>query len=161
MIRNPVIFVGETILGGTAGAPLAQSSSGQVASGLTTLTTGQITSTTTNSSTTPAQMASMTLTNPPAGTYWVFFDGTVESGTGGNSVTVYLYLNTTATGESRNIQFPTATLIDSGYPFYIGLNSPGIVVNGSQSINIYWSSTASAAQQSTMLNRRLSAIRIA
>lgn len=125
---------------------------------VTVLTTGQITASQTLSTTTPTQMTSMTLTTPAAGTYYVDFGCTAQTGTGGNSVTVYVYLNTTATGESRTIQFPTATLIDSGYPFYIGISMP-VTVSGSQSINIYWSTTASAAQQSTVLNRRLTAIR--
>lgn len=127
--------------------------------GLYNLTTGQVTTTQTLSTTTPTQMTSMTLTAPAAGTYMVFFDGTVQSGTGGNSVSTYFYLGTTASGESRNIQFPTATLIDSGYPFSIAMHSI-LTVNGSQNINVYWSTTASAAQQSTFLNRRLSAIKI-
>lgn len=154
------IFNGEVASALTSGAPLVVSSTGKVATGLTVLTTGQLTSQPTNSSTTPAQLTGATLTTPAAGTYWVFFEGTAQTGTGGNSITVYVYLNTTATGESRTIQFPTATLIDSGYPLLIGINLPGVVVSGSQSINIFWSSSASAAQKSTMLNCRLSAIRI-
>ncbi len=127
--------------------------------GLYNISTGQITTTQTLSTTTPTQMTSMTLAAPPAGTYLVFFDGTVQTGTGGNSVTTYYYLGTVATGESRNIQFPTATLIDSGYPFTMAMHAV-LTVNGSQNINVYWSTTASAAQQSTFLNRRLSAIKV-
>lgn len=153
------IFSGEVASNLTVGAPLTVSATGKITTGLTVLTTGQITATATNSSTTPAQMTSMTLTTPAAGTYFVFFSGTVQTGTGGNSITVYVYLNTTATGESRTIQFPTATLIDSGYPLYIGIDLPNVVVSGAQSINIFWSSSASAAQASTILNRRLTAIR--
>jgi hypothetical protein len=159
MIWNPIAFIGEVVFNATKGAPLVADANGKLASGLTVLTTGQITATQTLSTTTPTLMTSMTLTTPAAGTYLVFFDCTAQTGTGGNSITVYLYLNTTASGESRNIQFPTATLIDSGYPFYVGLSAIPVTVNGSQSINIYWSTTASAAQQSTVLNRRLTAVR--
>lgn len=158
-IENPIAFIGEAVSGATLGAPLAADSSGNLISGLTVLTTGQITASQNLSTTTPTQMTSMTLTTPAAGTYLVFFDCTAQTGTGGNSITFYLYLNTTATGESRTIQFPTATLIDSGYPYYAGLSAIPITVSGSQSINVFWSTTASAAQQSTVLNRHLTAIR--
>lgn len=127
--------------------------------GLYNLTTGQITATQTLSTTTPTQMTSMTITTPAAGTYMVLFDGTAQSGTGGNSITIYYYLNTTASGESRTIQFPTATLIDSGYPYTMAMHAL-LTVNGSQSINVFWSTTASAAQQSTFLNRRLSVLKV-
>lgn len=157
-VENPSLFVGEVVFGSTAGVPLAADSSGDLVSGLTVLTTGQITASAPLSTTTPTQLTSMTLTTPAAGTYLVDFDGTAQTGTGGNSITVYVYLNTTATGEARTVQFPTATLIDSGYPYHLGIRMP-VTVNGSQSINIYWSTTASAAQQSTFLNRRLTAIR--
>ncbi len=153
------IFSGEVASNLTSGAPLSVSSTGKVTTGLTVLTTGQITTTITNSSTTPALATSMTLTNPAAGSYLCGFDTYVQTGTGGNSITVYLYLNTTATGVARTVQFPTATLIDSGYPFYIGLNMVPVTVNGSQSIQVYWSTTASAAQQSSMINRTLTCVR--
>lgn len=160
IVSQTNIFSGEVASALTTGAPLSVSSAGKVTTGLTVLTTGQLTSQPTNSSTTPTQLTGATLTTPAAGTYWVFFEGAAQTGTGGNSITIYIYLNTTATGESRTIQFPTATLIDSGYPMSIGMNLPGVVVSGSQSINVFWSSSASAAQKSTMLNCRLSAIRI-
>lgn len=153
------VFLGEVASNLTVGAPLVVSSSGTVATGLTVLTTGQITSTITLSTTTPTLATSMTLTTPAAGSYLCGFDTYVQTGTGGNSITVYLYLNTTATGHARSVQFPTATLIDSGYPFYIGLNMVPVTVNGSQSIQVFWSTSASAAQQSSMFNRALTCVR--
>lgn len=158
-VENPILFIGEVAKNATVGAPLVADANGKLASGLTVLTTGQITANQTLSTTTPTQMTSMTLTTPAAGTYLVWFDATAQTGTGGNSITVYVYLNTTASGESRTVQFPTATLIDSGYPLYVGLQAIPVTVSGSQSINIFWSTTASAAQQSTVLNRRLTALR--
>lgn len=158
-ISQANIFLGEVASNLTVGAPLVVNSTGKIATGLTVLSTGQITATQVLSTTTPTQMTSVTLSNPTSGTYLVWLDATAQTGTGGNSITVYIYLNTTASGESRTIQFPTATLIDSGYPFYVGLSAIPITVNGSQSINGYWSTTASAAQQSTLLNRRLTAVR--
>lgn len=153
------IFLGEVASNLTVGAPLVVSSTGKVGTGLTVLTTGQITSTITLSTTTPTLATGMTLTTPAAGSYLCGFDTYVQSGTGGNSVNVFLYLNTTATGIARTVQFPTATLIDSGYPFYIGLNMVPVTVSGSQSIQVFWSTSASAAQQSSMFNRALTCVR--
>lgn len=153
------IFSGEVASGLTAGAPLSVSSTGTVNTGLSWYTSGQVTSQPTLSTTTPTQLTGGTISAPPAGTYWIWFDGSAQSGTGGNSITVYIYLTSTATGESRNIQFATATLIDSGYPYAIAMHQPGVVLNGSQNINIFWSTSASAAQASKMLNFRVSALR--
>lgn len=153
------IFLGEVASNLTVGAPLVVSSTGKVATGLTVLTTGEITSTITLSTTTPTLATGMTLTTPAAGTYLCGFDTYVQSGTGGNSVTATFFLNTTTTGIARTVQFPTATLIDSGYPFYLGLNMKSITVNGSQSIQIFWATSASAAQASSMFNRSLTCVR--
>lgn len=158
-VENFILFIGQVVKNGTLGAPLSVDANGKLVSGIPFLTTGQITATQTLSTTTPTQMTSMTLTTPAAGTWIVSFGTTAQTGTGGNSITIYIYLNTTATGEARTIQFPTATLIDNGYPFSVSFVEIPIAVNGSQSINIYWSTSASAAQQSTVLNRRLSAWR--
>lgn len=159
IVTQTNIFSGETASNLTVGAPLCVSSAGKLISCPAPLTTGQITSTINLSTTTPTLATSMTLTTPAAGSYLCTFDTYVQTGTGGNSITIYIYLNTTASGEARTIQFPTATLIDSGYPYYIALPSIPITVNGSQSINGYWSTTASAAQQSSMFNRRLTCVR--
>lgn len=159
IVTQTNIFSGETASNLTAGAPLVVSSTGKVASGLTVLTTGQVTSTITLSTTTPTLATGMTLTTPAAGSYLCGFDTYVQTGTGGNSITVTLFLNTTTTGIARTVQFPTATLIDSGYPFYIGLNMIPVTVNGSQSIQVFWATSASAAQQSSMFNRALTCLR--
>jgi len=154
-IRNPIAFIGEYVLGATAGAPLSVNSTGGLQSGLPIYSTGEITASATTTSSTPALLTSTTIT-PPAGTYWVWFDGTVQTTTGGNSITVYIYIGTSATGSQRTIQFPTATLIDSGYPFFIGVQGFNITVNGSQAINIYWGTSGGTA---TMLHRTVTAIR--
>lgn len=158
-INQANLFLGEVASNLTVGAPLSVSSIGKVASGLTVLTTGEVTGTITLSTTTATLATGMTLTTPAAGTYLCGFDTYVQSGTGGNSITVTFFLNTTTTGIARTVQFPTATLIDSGYPFYVGLNMKSITVNGSQSIQVFWATSASVAQQSSMFNRSLTCVR--
>lgn len=111
----------------------------------------------TTTSATPALLTGMTVT-PVAGTYQVFFDMTVQTTTGGNSITVGIYnAGTLVTASGRTIQFPTATLINSGYPFHIGSQANGVTVNGSQAITVEWSTSGGTA---TALNRTVTAIRI-
>lgn len=115
------------------------------------------TSTTTTTSATAALLAAMTIT-PGAGTYWAWFSTSIQSTVGGNSITIGIYANAVLQGETITIQFPTATLIDSGYPFYIGHHYPTVVVTAGQAITVEWSTSGGTA---TCLNRRLSLMRIA
>lgn len=111
----------------------------------------------TTTSATPALLGSMTLT-PIAGTYQVFFDTSAQTTTGGNSITFVIQVNgTSIAASSRNIQFPTATLIDSGYPFSCATQANGAVVNGAQTITVFWSTNGGTA---TCLNRTLTVMKI-
>lgn len=114
-------------------------------------------STVTTTSATPALLGSMTLT-PTAGTYQVFFDTSAQSTTGGNSITFVIQVNgASVAASSRTIQFPTATLIDSGYPFFCGSQVNAAVVNGTQTITVFWSTNGGTA---TCLNRTLTVMKI-
>lgn len=155
-LNNPVLFKGEQSFGTTVGAPLAVDASNQLVSGLTTFTVGS-TSNTTTTSATQVDLSGMTLT-PGVGTYWVTFNTSVQSTAGGNSVTMGIYANGVLQGETQTVQFPTATLIDTGYPFFIGLHFPIVAVTAGQIIKIQWSTNGGTA---TCLNRRLSLLRIA
>lgn len=108
--------------------------------------------TTTTTSATLATLNSMTLT-PPEGKYRFDFNMTVQTTTGGNSITVVIQLaGTSIAASSRTIQFPTATLIDSGYPFSLSTLAYDVTVNGSQAVTVAWSTTGGTA---TALNRTL------
>lgn len=114
-------------------------------------------STVTTTSATPAVYGSMTLT-PIAGNYLVSFDTYVQSTAGGNSITMGLYVAGTVVSTSpRTIQFPTATLIDSGYPFYIGIQGQIITVTGSQTVDIRWSTNGGTASG---FNRTLTLVKL-
>lgn len=121
-----------------------------------TLTVSAQTTVTTTSAT-PATYGSMTLT-PIAAKYLVIFDSYAQSTTGGNSIVVGLYVaGTVVTGSTRTIQFPTATLIDSGYPFYIGIQGQIVTVNGSQAVEIRWSTSGGTASG---FNRTLTLVEV-
>lgn len=154
-INNPVAFIGEVVLGSTAGAPLSVDSNNQLISG-TSNQSVSATSTTTTTSATDSLLNSMTLT-PVAGIYFVFFDTSAQTTTGGNSIVFSIYSGgVQITNSSRTIQFPTATLIDSGYPFHVGTQAQDVVVNGSQAITVEWHTSGGTA---TCLNRTLSILR--
>lgn len=156
-IMNPVAFIGEVVLGSTAGAPLSADSNGQLVSGLSNASVSSTTNATTTSAT-DAVLTGMTIT-PVAGTYFVLFDTSIQTTTGGNSIVVSVYSGGTQIADSvRTIQFPTATLIDSGYPFHTGTQAQDVIVNGSQAIAIEWHTSGGTA---TCLNRTLSIIRTA
>lgn len=111
----------------------------------------------TTTSATPALLGSMTLT-PIAGTYQVFFDTSVQTTTGGNSITFVIQANgASVVASSRTIQFPTATLIDSGYPLSCSTQANDVTVNGSQTITVFWSTSGGTA---TCLNRTLTVMKI-
>lgn len=154
-IHNPVAFIGETILGSAVNSPLSTDSNGAIANGLMLYTVSSTSSTTTTSGSDVA-LNSMTIT-PIAGTYYVIFDTTVQSTTGGNSINISIYVGgSQITNSSRVVQFPTATLIDSGYPFTMFTQAPAITVNGSQAIAIEWHTSGGTA---TCLNRTLTCIK--
>lgn len=150
-VFNPSIFKGEQGFGTTAGAPLSMDSNNKVTSGIPTFTIAA-TATTTTTSATQALLNAMTIT-PGAGTYWVQFNTSVQSTAGGNSVTIGIYANGALQGETITIQFPTATLIDTGYPFFIGAHFPTATVAAAQAITVEWSTNGGTA---TCLNRRMS-----
>ena len=83
---------------------------------------------------------------------------TTQTTNGGSSITVSIYVGgVQVTNSPRTIQFPTAALIDSGYPFYLGTQAANISVNGSQEITVEWNTTGGTA---TALNRTLTAMKV-
>lgn len=136
---------------------MASSQYGSIAvQGIYTLSASS-TSNATTTSATQALLTGMTVT-PIAGTYQVFFDTSAQSTTGGNSITFQIYNNGAAiANSSRTIQFPTATLIDSGYPFSCATQANGVTVNGAQAITVEWSTNGGTA---TCLNRTLTVMKI-
>lgn len=154
-VFNPVLFIGEIIKGAIVGAPLSADANGKLVSGHSNSSV-TVTSNTTTTSGTDALLNGMTLT-PVAGTYQVIFDTNIQSTTGGNSVNVSVYSGGAQIANSiRTIQFPTATLIDSGYPFTVFTQANGVVVNGSQAITIEWHTSGGTA---TCLTRTLTILR--
>lgn len=151
-IVNNILFIGEYILNGSPGSVLSISANGFLQFGFYELSTGNVTGNITTTSSTPSQVGSMTLTPVYTGLYDVEFETSVQSTTGGNSISCFVYINGSATGWTVGIQFPTATLIDSGFPTYLGCHAYLLSVTAGQPVQIFWSTSGGTA---TMLSRHM------
>lgn len=153
-IENPVAFIGQSVLGATAGAPLAVDTNGQLVSGLTsseTSATGAITTT----STTDVVMTSMT-TTPAAGTYLVLFSTYCTHSNTNQTITASIYNNAVLKTDSVRTVTP--------FPGGVGpatlnmvLATQGIVVATGAAIDIRWKTSANTA---TCTQRTLNLVRL-
>lgn len=158
MIKRGTIFIGQTVLGSTAGAPLAVDTNNLLASGLSA-TEATATASTTTTSTTDVLMNLMTLT-PVAGTYLVIFNTTLQSNANNVNIFVSIYAGGAQASGSEM----------SGTPQFQGGLTPSlnvsvpigtvnlVTVNGSQAIEARW--RVSAAATATALSRTLVILRI-
>lgn len=159
MIRNPVAFIGQAVLGATAGAPLSTDANDQLISGITS---AEITATasTTTTSTTDVLINSMT-TTPVAGTYVVFFNTTLQS----NANNVNIFVSIYAGGaQAIGSEMSGTPQLQGGLTPSLNVNVPiftsnTVTVNGAQAIEARW--RVSAAGTATALSRTLQIIRIA
>lgn len=155
-IWNPVAFIGEYILGATAGAPLAADVNGQLVSGLST-TEVSATADATTTSNTPALLTGMTITATP-GTYMVWFSASTTSNGTNCTQTFALYNNGTIKSDSsRTIQpYDGGTLAATTATGSVAINAVVTVAAGA--VEIHWSTAGGTA---TCHQRTLNMLRIA
>ena len=138
-IRNPVAFIGEQVLGATAGAPLSADANGQLSSGISNsrvAVAGTILSTT---STTDVVVTGQTLT-PAAGTYWAMARAVSSATTNNRTISLSIYSNGVQSADSLVKYF-----VRNGNGLLGGTSDTGIMVteaivtvNGSQAIDMRW-----------------------
>lgn len=140
-IYNPSVFIGEGILGSVPGAPLSTDSNGLLVSG-TSNTEVSATATTTTNSGTDALMNSMTIT-PVSGTYLVWFSTDLNSPTAGAVISLSYYIGGSQKADSLRKVMPFAggTLTVGNQRIGVALNGV-VTVNGSQAIEVRWSTSA-------------------
>lgn len=142
-IWNPVAFIGEYILGSSAGIPLVADSNGQLAQGLSVI---QLSSTT-NATTTSGTMALLTTMSvtAAAGTYLYWFSSSVNSNDAGATITMAAYNNGTQLPESVRTasQFDGGALSATSATGGIAMN--GIVTVTSGTFAIQWSTSGGTA----------------
>lgn len=158
MINNPVAFIGQAVLGSTAGAPLSVDANNLLSSGLTALEVTATASTTTTS-TTDVLINSMT-TTPVSGTYLVWFHTTLQSNANNVNVFVSIYAGG---AQAVGSEMSATPQIQGGLTPSLPQNSPIgtmnlVTVNGAQAIEARW--RVSAAATATALSRVLVILRI-
>lgn len=142
-VFNPAVFIGESVAGATAGAPLSTDQSGNLISGIQN-TEVSATATATAATGADALMTGMTIT-PVAGTYLVWFSCDLNSANGGAVVSVSVYVGGTQKADSlRKIEpFSGGTLTSGSQRVGVAINGV-VTVNGSQAIEIRWSTSSNA-----------------
>lgn len=143
-IKNPVAFIGQAVLGSTAGAPLSADSNNLLTSGVSVASVNS-TGTTTTSSATDVLIASMSLT-PASGTYSISFCGNFTHSANNATITYTIYSAASAVGIPM-IAEPT---IQGGLTPTLPFAQPGCAsafgtVNGSQAIEVRWKTSAATA----------------
>lgn len=154
---NPSLFSGEQSFGTTAGAPLSTDTNNQLISGISNVEVSAIGDATTTSNT-PALLTSMT-TTPVAGTYLAWFSSSTQSN-GTNCVQTFaMYVGGTIKSDSsRTIQpYDGGTFAAATATGAVAIQGV-VTVNGSQAIEIRWSTAGGTA---TCHQRTLSLLRIA
>lgn len=158
VVRNPVMFIGQKILGATNGAPLSADANGQLVSGITD---GEASATgdTTTTSGSDVLMNAMTLT-PVSGTYLVWCSTTLESSSNNAIITVSIYsggAQITHT-ERAAVPFTNGGLLGGNIDLQIPIMTHAkTTVNGSQAIECRWRRSAGTA---TAHERTLDILRI-
>lgn len=153
-IHNPVLFIGEAVLGSTVGAPLSTDANSLLVSGTSNTevsATGDITTT----SSTDVLMTSMTIT-PVSGTYLVYFSTTVDHSAQSVAVVVSLYTGGSLKTDSVRSVVPRFNGIGANsLSPCVSINGV-VTVNGSQAIEIRWkvaSGTGTAHQRTLNILR--------
>lgn len=153
-LKNPVIFIGEQVLGATTGAPLSTDTNDQLVSGHSN-TEVSATADTTTTSTTDVLIASMTIT-PVAGTYLVWFSTTVDHSAQSVAVVVSIYSGGTLKADSVRSPVPRFNGIGANSLTPMASTQGVVTVNGSQAIEARWktaSGTATAHQRTLNILR--------
>lgn len=123
------------------------------------LTTNEVTATgnTTTTSGTDALINSMT-TTPVAGTYMVFFNTDINSNAAGSAISVSYYVGGVQVAATlrKTSHFDGGTLSAGSARAIVSLQSI-IAVNGSQAIEVRWSTSSGTA---TAANRSLITVRV-
>lgn len=156
MIRNLVLFIGQRVLGATAGAPLSVSATTLgLVSGITNSEAAASADTTTTS-TTDVLMNAMTLT-PVAGTYLAFFSTYVDHSAQSVAVSVSIYVGGVQDAESVRAPVPRFNALGANSLSPCVATNALVTVNGSQAIEARWKTASGTA---TAHQRTLNIIRV-
>lgn len=154
-VKNPVMFIGEAVLGDTPGAPLSTDANSQLISGISN-TEVSATADATTASTTDVVMTGMTIT-PVAGNYLVNFSTCVDHSAQSVAVVVSLYSGGTRKLDTVRSPVPRFNGVGANtLTPCLSINSV-VTVNGSQAIAIEWKV---ASGTGTVHQRTLNIVRV-
>lgn len=155
-VINPVLFIGEAVLGAVSGAPLSSDANDLLISGITH---GEASAAGSATAPTGADtlIAGMTLT-PVAGTYLVWFSCDLNSVNAGAVVSVSIYVGGIQKADSLRKVMPFAGGTLTSGSQRVGIATNGLVtVNGSQAIEMRWSTSSNAP---TAADRTMNILRV-
>lgn len=156
-VVNPVLFIGEAVLGGISGAPLSSDANDLLVSGITH-GEASATASATAPTGTDTLIAGMTTGNIPAGTYLVWFSSDLNSANAGAVVSVSFYVGGVQKADSLRKVMPFAGGTLTSGSQRVGVATNGLVtVNGSQAVEVRWSTSSNAP---TAADRTLNWIRV-
>lgn len=161
-INNPVAFIGEVVLGSTAGAPLYADSNGQLASGDSETTyVSATTNITVATSASYATMTGMTL-SPLPGTYQVHGRiGSIAHTTNNAQILIAIHVAGTIVSDSISIGTP---FIQGGVTPSLPVLMPmythtEITITSGQAITLEWRTSAGTAQANNSRSLMITRIR--
>lgn len=139
-IINPIMFIGEAVLGSTAGAPLSADANNLLVSGISN-TEVSATGTVTAGTGADTLLTGMTIT-PVSGTYLAWFSCDLNCSTAGAATSFSFYVGGSQKADSlrKVAPFDGGTLSAGAARCGVAINGL-ITVNGSQAIEIRWSAS--------------------
>lgn len=140
-VINPVLFIGEAVLGAIPGAPLSSDANSLLTNGISASEANSTAGATAGTGA-DALMTGMTLT-PVAGTYLVWFSCDINAPNAGSVISVSIYVGGVQKADSlRKVEpFAGGTLTTGSARGSVVTNGE-VTVNGSQAIEIRWSASA-------------------
>lgn len=155
-VNNPVLFIGEAVLGAVAGAPLSSDVNSLLTNGISNSEASSTASATAGTGA-DALMTGMTLT-PVAGSYLVLFSCDLNSANAGVVISVSIYVGGVQKADSlRKIEPFSGGTLTSGSARGGCATNGAVTVNGSQAIEIRWSTSSNAP---TVAARTLNILRV-
>lgn len=156
-VVNPVLFIGEAVLGGIAGAPLSADANDLLVSGITH-GEASATASATAPTGTDTLIAGMTTGTLAVGTYMIWFSCDLNSVNAGVVISISIYVGGVQKADSLRKVMPFAGGTLTSGSQRVGVATNGLVtVNGSQAVEIRWSTSSNAP---TAAGRTLNWIRV-
>lgn len=145
-VRNPSLFIGEVVTGGTPSTGLYIDANNKLASGSAPVTNAALkfTANITTTSTTDVVLTGMT-TTPAAGTYLVTFSTWLTHSNGNATVTMSIFAGGAQAASTARTTLPFSGAVGSANNGLEAGTNGIVTVNGSQAIALEWHTSTGTA----------------